>query len=284
MDYKTMNLNTAISLEKVEEAADFLVKTINPFPEIAIIVGSGLGGFLKGVERNLEIDYSQIPHFPVSTVSGHSGKLIFGSVGNSPQLAIMAGRKHLYEGISAQDAVFAVRVLGQLGIKILILTNAAGGLNMNFIPGDLMLISDQINFMYQNPLTGPNVDEWGERFPDMSSPYDRELKKIAISVAVEKGIALKEGVYAAGTGPTYETKAEVTFLKFSGADAIGMSTIPENIAANHMGIRVLGISYISNSLVLDQTKKTTHKEVLENARLVEKKFADLLCGILDKIC
>ncbi len=268
--------------EKVNAAADFLRKAVSGFPKITIVIGSGLSGFLNEVSQKKEIGYSAIPKFPISTVRGHGGKFVFGSVGGVP-VAVLAGRKHLYEGGAVRDAVFAIRVLGVLGVRILILSNAAGALNRNFVPGDLMLISDHINLMFRNPLIGPTIEKWGPRFPDMSEPYDGRLRQIARAVAIEEKIRLQEGIYAASTGPSYETRAEVEFLRFIGADAIGMSTVPENIVARQMGIRVLGITYISNSLVLNPDVKTTHEEVLANARLVEPKFATLIRGILQRL-
>lgn len=267
---------------RVENAAGFLKLSKSPFPGTAIIIGSGLGGFVERIEIEKQIPYENIPNFPGSSVAGHSGKLMFSTV-SGEAVVLMAGRKHLYEGISAREAVLPVRALAESGIKILILTNAAGGLNPYFKPGDLMLITDHLNLTFRNPLAGPYIEKWGPRFPDMSSPYDETLMNLARQTALENSIPLMEGVYAAGTGPTYETRAEVNYLKTAGADAVGMSTVPENIAARQMNLRVLGISFISNSLVSDPSVVTSHEEVLENARLVEDKFADLLTGILGKI-
>jgi len=269
-------------VDHVNQAAHFLRGQRRSFPRIAMIIGSGLGGFLNSVEKTREIRYTDIPHFPASTVSGHSGILILGALDHVP-LAVFSGRKHVYEGAPLEDVVFPIRVIGTLGVKILILTNAAGGLNPDFIPGDLMLISDHINLMSRNPLAGPHVKDWGPRFPDMSEPYDRELRRLAHRIALENKIPLKEGVYVANLGPNYETKAEVGFLKSICADAVGMSTVPEDITARQKGIRVLGISYISNSLVLKPEMKTTHEEVLANARLVEKKFSAFMTNLIHAI-
>ncbi len=266
-------------VEHVNRAAGYLRGMSNPFPRIAMIIGSGLGGFLKQLEKKNVVGYADIPHFPKSGVSGHSGSLGLGVLDNVP-LAVLAGRTHVYEGAALENVIFPVRVLGTLGVKILILTNAAGGLNPDFIPGDLMLISDHINLMFRNPLAGPHVRDWGPRFPDMSEPYDRDLRSLARKIALDLKIPLREGVYASNLGPNYETKSEVGFLKYISADAVGMSTMPEDLPARQMGIRVLGISYISNSLVLKQETKTTHEEVLANAVLVEKKFHTLMTSLI----
>jgi len=274
-----MGFTIDLYVDHVNRAAGFLQKQRRFFPRIAMIIGSGLGAFLKYVYKTGEIRYADIPHFPVSSVSGHSGVLILGALDNIP-VAVLAGRKHVYEGAPIEDVIFPIRVLGTLGVKILILTNAAGGLNPDFIPGDLMLISDHINLMCRNPLAGPHVKKWGPRFPDMSEPYDRELRSLARRIARERKIPLREGVYVSNLGPNYETRAETEYLKYMGADAVGMSTVPEDITARQQGIRVLGISYISNSLVLKPEAKTTHEEVLANARLVEEKFCTFMTHLV----
>jgi len=269
-------------ISKIKEAADFLRETMDPFPRTAMVIGSGLGGFIEALEGKTAVDYSEIPHFPVSGVSGHAGRFITGFLEGKP-LAVLSGRKHLYEGDPPGKAIFPIRVLGCLGMRVLILTNAAGALDPDFRPGDLMLISDHINLMFRNPLVGPHDEEWGPRFPDMSEPYDRELRELARSIALEAGIPLQEGAYVGNLGPSYETRAEVAYLRFIGAHAVGMSTIPEDIVARQMGMRVLGLTYISNSLVLPLETKTTHEEVLANAVKVQGKLITLIKGVMKRM-
>jgi purine-nucleoside phosphorylase len=267
---------------QVEEAAAFLKDTVRPFPQIAVVAGSGLGSFARKVTDSQIIPYDKIPHFPVSTVVGHAGELVTGSVAGV-NVVVQSGRKHLYEGVDPKTATLPVRALALAGVKVLILSNAAGGLNRSYAPGDLMLISDHINFLFQNPLLGENVDDWGPRFPDMSEPWDLQLREICRDAARREGVPLREGVYVANLGPTYETVAEVGMERFFGADAVGMSTVPENLTARHMGVRCLGISCITNSLVLQLGKETTHEEVIEVAKMVEGRFERLLTAVLTEI-
>jgi len=252
---------------------------------VLVIAGSGLSGFLKAVEVSADVEYDTIPGVGESTVEGHAGKLVYGHAGEakSPVL-VMAGRRHIYEGIPAAQAAFLPMAVFQAfpQVQTLIVTNAAGGLNPFFKPGDFMVISDQVNWMFRNPLIGKNREEIGPRFPDMCNVYTPELRQLAHNVALEQGIALHEGVYLAGTGPTYETWAEANMMKnVCGADAVGMSTVPEVIAAAHAGRRVLGISLISNLQSVPAV--TSHQEVIDAARHAEKPFMKLMNGILEQL-
>jgi purine-nucleoside phosphorylase len=238
-----------------------------------------LGAFadeLAGAER---IPYSEIPHWPQSTAVGHAGELILVRLGEVP-LAVMAGRAHLYEGYTPGQATFPVRVLGRLGVRSLVLTNAAGGINLDLRRGGLVLISDHINLQGSNPLAGPNLDAFGPRFPDMSEAYSKRYREIAANVAQQLGIELTEGVYAAVLGPSYETPAEIRYLRAIGADLVGMSTVPEVIVANHMGIRVLAISCVTNMAAGILPQKINHEEVLETGRMVRGTLVRLLKGLL----
>jgi purine-nucleoside phosphorylase len=266
----------------VQEAAAFLSRNLDCAARVLVIAGSGLGGFVRSVAVEKSLSYSEVPHFGASTVAGHAGQLVQGRSGQAP-LLVMNGRRHLYEGISPQQATLLLRaVLLAFPVQTVIVSNAAGGLNPKFQVGDLMLISDHINWMFRNPLIGRNVDAWGPRFPDASELYPRELRQFAKEVALEVGVALREGVYLGGLGPSYETRAEVHMLRaIHGADAVGMSTVPETLVCAHMGRRVLGISYISN--LLTQPAVTTHEEVMENARLVEEKFTRLLGALVPRL-
>ncbi|MCX7624608.1 MAG: purine-nucleoside phosphorylase [Candidatus Sumerlaeaceae bacterium] len=267
---------------KVRDSARFLIDRFPAEAKVLVIAGSGLGGFVRSVVPELAADYSDIPHFGASTVAGHAGRLVLGRVGETP-IFLMCGRRHLYEGISPQQAVLLLRaLLVAFPLEIVVVSNAAGGLNPKFEVGDLMLISDHINWMFRNPLVGRNEEQWGPRFPDASELYSRKLREIAKRVAREIGILLREGVYVGGLGPTYETRAEVHMLRtIHGADAVGMSTVPETLVAAHMGRKVLGISFISNLLTVPAV--TTHEEVMENSRLVEQKFSRLLTALIPRI-
>ncbi len=249
----------------------------------AVVLGSGLGVFADSLQNAEAIDYKDIPHFHASTVAGHAGKLVVGEAAPGLTIACMQGRFHFYEGHSMQTVVFPVRVLRQLGAEFLIVTNAAGGINANFKPGTLMLIEDHINLMGDNPLKGANVDFLGPRFPDMSEAYSLRLRQIAKDAAAKQAFDLKQGVYAALSGPTYETPAEIRMLKTLGADAVGMSTVPEVIAANHMGMPALGISCITNPAAGISPHKLSHQEVMETAERVRGEFVALLQGILNEI-
>ncbi len=251
-------------------------------PLIAIVLGSGLGGFASELSRAIEIDYSDIPGWPQPTAEGHAGKLMIGMLEGVP-VAILSGRVHLYEGYSQAEVTFGVRVLYRLGVRSLLLTNAAGGINLAFTRGALVLISDHVNLQASNPLLGPNDDSFGPRFPDMSEAYSHRYRQIAKESAVELGITLGEGVYAAVTGPSYETPAEIRYLRVIGADLVGMSTVSETIVANHMGMRVLAISCVTNAAAGILPQKISHEEVLETGRQVRGTLVTLLKSIIPKI-
>lgn len=272
---------TAELSRKIEEASRAVVEKLGPIPSILIVAGSGLGGFAATLEDARSMGYGEIPNFPVSTVTGHAGRLVKGKC-RGHEVLLMAGRKHLYEGVEATEATLPLRALLKAGVKTVILSNAAGGLNVRFDVGDLMLITDQINNMYRNPLMGGNLDDMGPRFPDMSEPYSRELAEIAREVALEEGIALREGVYIANMGPSYETQAEVQMLRQFG-DVVGMSTAPETLVAIHAGARVLGITLVSNSLVQRTDVVTTHEEVMEAGQEAAGKFNLLVGGIVERL-
>lgn len=266
-------------MEKIKESVSFISSRINKVPEIGMILGSGLGSLADKIEDPVKIKYEEIPHFPKSTVEGHAGQLVIGELGNKTVVA-MQGRFHFYEGYNLKEVTFPVRVMIGLGVESLLVTNAAGGVNTDFEPGDLMIISDHINFTGNNPLIGENLDELGPRFVDMSMPYNREYMEIARRVASKQGLNIKEGVYMWLTGPTYETPQEVKMARILGADAVGMSTVPEVIVANHEGVKVLGISCITNmaSGILDQP--LNHEEVVETSMRVKDNFEKLIFEIL----
>jgi purine-nucleoside phosphorylase len=247
-------------------------------PEVAIVLGSGLSGLATEVENPSAVPYREIPDFPRATVAGHQGALIFGNIGGTDVL-LQSGRFHLYEGHSPEEVVLPVRVFAELGIRYLIVTNAAGGINRSFEPPALMLIADQINYMFRNPLVGPVVGN-EQRFPDMSAPYDPELRDVARRVALDAGITLREGVYAGVLGPSYETPAEIRVLERLGADAVGMSTVPEVVAARARGVRVLGISTITNKAAGLSAQPLAHEEVLEAGRAVRDLLSTLVRGVL----
>lgn len=260
-------------IHKIRESAEFIKEKMKFVPEIAIILGSGLGDFVETFESCFCIDYKDIPNFPVSTVKGHKGKLVFGEIGDK-KVCVMQGRFHFYEGYSMSEVVFPVFVLKELGIKILIITNAAGALNDNFKIGDLVLIKDHINLVLKNPLIELKDLEkyYGERFIDMSEAYNRELVKLAKETAEALGIELKEGVYMAFTGPSYETPSEIKAAKILGADLVGMSTIPEVIVSNYIGLKVVAISSVTNMAAGMAGDKLNHLEVIKNNQLVKDKF------------
>lgn len=268
--------------EKAVTAAAYIQKRAAQSPKIGLVLGSGLGVLAEQMTRAVKIPYRDIPSFPISTVPGHAGQLVLGKLGGN-DVVTMQGRFHYYEGYALSEVTFPVRVMHELGVETVIVTNAAGGINESFESGDLMLIRDHINFTFRNPLIGRNQPEWGPRFPDMSEAYDRSLRKLAREVASEQGIRLQEGVYAGVTGPSYETPAEIRMLRTLGGDAVGMSTVPEVIVARHMGMRVLGISCITNMAagVLDQP--LSHEEVMETAERVRGTFMTLVTEIVGKI-
>ncbi|TCS93469.1 purine-nucleoside phosphorylase [Hazenella coriacea] len=261
------------------EAKTAIMKKTTIQPRIGLILGSGLGVLADEIEQPVHIPYDQIPHFPESTVEGHAGELIIGMLENQP-VVVMAGRFHLYEGHTVSHVTFPIRVMKELGVDTILVTNAAGGVNQSFAPGDLMMIRDHINLMYQNPLMGPNDSEMGVRFPDMSSAYDSQLRELAHQVAKQQGFTLQEGVYTAVMGPSYETPAEIRMIRKLGGDAVGMSTVPEVIVARHAGIRVLGISCISNMAAGILPQPLSHAEVMATAEQVKSKFIELVKGII----
>lgn len=268
------------TMNKAAFAAEFIKKKIDFRPEIGIILGSGLGALADKINDAVVIDYHDIPGFPRTTVEGHTGKLILGNL-SGKLVAAMKGRFHYYEGYDIDQVVFGVRVFKFLGIRSMLVTNASGGINENFKPGDLMLISDHISLFSPSPLRGVNEESFGKRFPDMCNTYDQELREIAKRAAQEISLDIKEGVYAFTQGPMYETPAEVRALKLLGADAVGMSTVPEVIAARHSGIKVLGISCITNMAAGIGNGYLTHEEVIRTAGEAEQKFTKLISKIME---
>ena len=267
-------------INKVSEAQAFLKEKTNNFkPKTGIILGTGLSRLADKIDREYTIDYEDIPHFPLSTVESHSGKLIYGYLFGHPVVA-MQGRFHYYEGYTLQQVTFPVRVLKSSGILRLLISNAAGAMNKNFRKGNLMLITDHINLLMDNPLIGPNIDEWGPRFPDMSTPYDKKLNSLFRNIAQKKHIALFEGVYIAMQGPTLETRAEYRMLANLGGDAVGMSTVPEVIVANHMGLPCVAISVLTDECDPDNLKPVTLEEIIETAGVAEKDLVKLFEEVL----
>lgn len=263
-------------------AQEYIASEIRLQPRVAVVLGSGLGAFADALDEAVTIPYSAIPGWPQSTAAGHAGKMVVGLAAGVP-VAVLAGRAHLYEGYTAQQAAFGVRTLGRLGVRSLVLTNAAGGVNANFAPGALVLLSDHINLLGQNPLSGPNDDTLGPRFPDMSEAYSKTFRAIARQAGRSMGLELPEGVYAAVPGPSYETPAEIRYLRAIGADLVGMSTIPETIAANHMGLRVLGISCVTNHAAGVVDQKLDHKEVLQVGERMKDTLIELLRRIVPRL-
>ncbi len=249
---------------------------------IGVVLGSGLGAFADALEDRLETPYAQIPGWPASTAIGHAGKLVTGRIENTP-VVVLAGRAHLYEGYTAAQVVFGIRELARRGVRSVVLTNAAGAINLSYRPGDLVLIADHINLLGANPLCGPNDDSLGPRFPDMSEAYAADLRALAKAAAREQGIELQEGVYAAMPGPSYETPAEIRFLRIIGADLVGMSTVPETIAANHLGMKVLAISCVTNMAAGILPRNLDHREVLETGERVRGALAALLKSIVPRL-
>ena len=259
-------------MEQLNEAVAFIRNRYLQQPQVGIVLGSGLGNFSEGIEVEAEIAYSDIPHFPVSTVEGHKGKLLFGTL-SGKKVVCMAGRFHFYEGYDAGQVIFPIRVMKLLGIEALLLSNAAGGVNPAFKVGDLMIITDHISFDIRNPLIGKNISELGTRFPDMSEPYKKEFIQKAKAIAAKRGITIREGVYYGVTGPTFETKAEYKVVHILGADAVGMSTVQECIVANHMGLPVFAMSVITDLGIREEENKISHEEVLLAAKQAEPHFA-----------
>lgn len=269
------------SYDEVQSAAEF-IRGRATIPEVAVVLGSGLGEFASSLGRSTSIEYGDIPHWPASSVIGHDGRLVMGD-GSGRPLAVLAGRSHYYEGHDLRTVTFATRVLGVLGVKVLVLTNAAGGVNTAFSAGDLMVIDDHLNLLGTNPLVGPNDERFGARFPDLTNVYSTRLRKIADDAGAALGMKLRHGIYAAWHGPSYETPAEVRYLRTIGADAVGMSTVPEAIVARHMRMEVLGISCITNLAAGVSPHPLNHDEVLETAKRVRDTFISLLNGIVSRL-
>ncbi len=262
------------ALKQFNETVKFLKKQYKETPTVGIVLGSGLGNFVNEIAIEKEVAYEDIPNFPVSTVEGHKGKLIFGKLSGKTVVA-MAGRFHFYEGYSAQDVVFPVRVMKLLGVETLLLSNAAGGVNPSYKVGDIMIIKDHISQFTPNPLIGKNIPEFGPRFPDMSEPYKKHLIEKAKAIATVHNFDVKEGVYLAVTGPTFETRAEYKLIHVLGADVVGMSTVQESIVANHAGMQVFAMSVVTDVGIREEENIITHEEVLEAAKLAEPKLATI---------
>lgn len=265
--------------EKVQQTKEYLLSKIDQCPSIGLVLGSGLGILAETIKNPITISYDEIPHFPVSTVAGHKGQLVIGDLMGKRVIA-MQGRFHYYEGHSLEAVTYPIRVMRAIGVKQIIVTNAAGGINPTFKPGDLMIIKDHINLTSQNPLIGPNEEEFGERFPDMSEAYSKKLIALTKEVAAKEKIEVVEGVYAGVIGPSYETPAEIKFLDRIGADAVGMSTVPEVIVARHSGLDVLGISCISNMAAGISEHSLTHDEVMETTEKIKAQFLQLVKEII----
>ncbi|HHJ53621.1 MAG TPA: purine-nucleoside phosphorylase [Caldithrix abyssi] len=268
--------------EKINEAVQFLKPQLGRKPRVGIILGTGLGDLVSEIKVEKEVPYEQIPHFPVSTVESHAGKLIIGELGGKAIVA-MQGRFHYYEGYDMKQITFPVRVMAVLGIEYLLISNAAGGLNPQFRKGDLMLIDDHINLLGDNPLIGPNLDDFGPRFPDMSEPYSRQLIEIAEQAALDLKIKVQKGVFIAVPGPNLETRAEYRFMRTAGADAVGMSTIPEVIVAVHMGLKVLGISVITDLCFPDALEPAVVEEIIATANQAQPKLTAVMKEVVNRI-
>jgi purine-nucleoside phosphorylase len=269
-------------MQKMNEAVSFIENKISFKPQIGLILGSGLGELADEIQNPVAIDYSDIPHFPVSTVEGHAGKLVVGELNGKPVVA-MQGRFHYYEGYPVQDVTFPVRVMKGLGISLVVVTNACGGMNPEFNAGDLMIIEDHLNLTGANPLIGANEADLGPRFPDMSRAYTPELVEFVISTADQLGITVQKGVYAGISGPTYMTKAELRMLRTLGGDAVGMSTVPEVIVASHMSMKVIGISCVTDMAIADELEPLTHEQVVAVANSTKPKFIQLVKQIVSDV-
>ena len=270
------------TLESVEEAAAVVRERFDRAPDVAVILGTGLGRLGGEIETAVAIDYADVPHFPLSTVESHAGRLLCGRLAGKTVIA-MQGRFHRYEGYTLQQVTFPIRVLRALGARTLVVSNACGGMNPLWRAGDLMLIADHINLLGDNPLTGPNDDRLGPRFPDMSDAYDAQLRALAREVALARGIELREGVYVAVSGPNLETRAEYRFLRAIGADVVGMSTVPEVIVAVHAGMRVLGLSIITDMCLPDALEPATVEKIIAVANGAEPKLTRLVSGVLERL-
>jgi purine-nucleoside phosphorylase len=274
-----------VTLQQIDEAAAAIRGAIRRQPAVGIILGSGLGDLAEMVAEKDVIPTASIPHWPISTVLGHQGRLVIGELGGQ-NVVVLQGRTHYYEGYSMDQVTLPVRVMQRLGVGTLVVTNAAGAIHPDFLPGDVMLITDQLNLIGMaglNPLRGPNMAEFGERFPDMSQPYDRQLMVLAREAAKKAGINLREGVYVCLAGPSFESPADLRYLRTAGADAVGMSTVPEVIIARHSRMRVLGLSGISNKANLDGSTETTHEEVLGAGKLIVPKLKTIILDVLNHI-
>jgi len=275
-------MNTYVTLEQIDEAADAIRSQTSYRPRVGLILGSGLNSLADSVQNADTIPFGDLPNWPISTVHGHAGRLVIGEL-EGQSVFVMQGRIHFYEGYSMSQITLPVRVMLRLGLEMMFVTNAAGGINPEFEPGDVMLITDNLNLVGMtgaNPLMGPNIEELGPRFPDMSQSYDKELMAEARKVAKEQDISLREGVYCALSGPSFESPADLRFLHMAGADAVGMSTAPEVIVARHGGMRVLGLSGISNKANLDGSTITTHEEVIEAGKVITPKIETVIRGVL----
>jgi len=275
-------MTTYVTLQQIDEAAGAVRTRTSQQPRIGIILGSGLNDLANSVQNAVVIPYGELPHWPLSTVHGHVGQLVIGDLEGQTVL-VMQGRVHFYEGYSMSQITLPVRVMQRLGLEIMFVTNAAGGVNPEFVPGDVMLITDNLNLVGMtgaNPLMGPNIDELGPRFPDMSRAYDSELMSLARKAAAENDILLREGVYCGLSGPSFEGPADLRFLHMAGTDSVGMSTVPEVIVARHGGLRVLGLSGISNKANLDGSTVTTHEEVIEAGKIITPKIESIIRGVL----
>ena len=269
-------------IEKTNQTLDVIRATTEKSYEVGIILGTGLGGLVNEINVDFEIDYSELPHFVHSTVESHKGKLIFGTL-NNKNVVVMQGRFHFYEGYTMQEITYPVRVMKKLGVETLLVSNACGGLNPIYRRGDLMIMHDQINLLGDNPLIGKNEDEFGPRFPDMSEPYNYKLIDLAEGIGLENKIKLHKGTYVAVPGPNLETKAEYRFLRTIGADVVGMSTIPENIVANHMGMKVFGMSIITDECFPDSLQPFDIAEILEAAKIAEPKMTIIMKELIGKL-
>src|SRR5690554_49239 len=274
--------HSKIKLENIKQTANYLRDKIGEIPNTAIILGTGLGELVHEIEDKNEISYTEIPNFPVSTVEGHSGKLIIGTLGSKRVLA-MQGRFHYYEGYNMKQVTFPIRVFKALGVEYLFVSNAAGGMNPSFDVGDIMLIEDHINMFPEHPLHGKNFNELGTRFPDMSEAYNKELRLKAMEIAREKNIKLQHGVYVGVSGPTFETPAEYNWFRIIGGDAVGMSTVPEVIVANHAKMKVLAFSIITDLGVIGKIVEVSHEDVQEAAKIAQPKMAEIMRTLIQTI-
>lgn len=278
-------MDSFITIKEIDEATQFIRSKAKVSPKIGLVLGSGLGGLADDVKEAVVIPFNEIPHWPVSSIQGHAGRLLIGTLYGKPAM-VMQGRVHYYEGYSMDQVTFPIRVMQRLGIDLIVLTNAAGAIAPDYEPGDVMVLNDHIALIGMaglNPLRGPNLSEFGERFPDMSQPYDHALIQLSKQVAAELKINLHEGVYVCLSGPSFESPADLRFLRTIGADAVGMSTVPETIVARHGKTRVLGFSGISNKANLDGSTITTHEEVLQAGQLIVPKLTAIIRGVIEKV-